>query len=295
MENLPRNRPNIAFVGFGEAAQAFLSGWALDDPSRVSVFDIKTDDAAQREEMLARYAAQGVTGHPALRDALAPAQVVFSVVTADRALEAAQAAAAHLAPGTLWLDCNSCAPDTKRKAAEVIEAKGGRYVDVAVMAPVHPKKHLVPLLLSGSNAQAAEIELKSLGMQPRIAGETVGEASSVKMIRSVMIKGLEALTAECFLAARRAGVESQVLASLEASDPDIQWRQRGSYNLERMMVHGTRRASEMREVAATVDALGLTGRMSAAAAQWQDEIAKTGAEPGADDLISRADRLLARL
>jgi 3-hydroxyisobutyrate dehydrogenase-like beta-hydroxyacid dehydrogenase len=132
-------------------------------------------------------------------------------------------------------------------------------------------------------------------MQAEIVGATVGQASSIKMLRSVMIKGLEALTAECLLAARAAGVEGRVLASLAASDPQVDWGARGAYNLERMMVHGTRRAAEMREVAATLRALGLPDRMTAAVVDWQAELGSLALDPGPDALGERADRVLSRL
>ncbi|MXN64022.1 DUF1932 domain-containing protein [Stappia sp. GBMRC 2046] len=284
--------PRLAFVGFGEAAQAFVSGWGETRPGHISAYDIKTDEEAHRAEIEARYQTLEVSGKLSLGDALTTAQIVFSLVTADQALVAARAAASYLAAGALWLDCNSCAPDTKRQAAQTIESAGGRYVDVAVMAPVHPKRHLVPLLLSGPHAGEAAGVLEELGMRPAIAGASIGEASAIKMIRSVMIKGLEALTAECFLAARRAGVDAQVLASLKASDPDIDWQKRGSYNFERMMVHGARRAAEMREVAATLKSLGLPDRMASATADWQDEVARLELSAAQDGLAECADRIL---
>ncbi|MBE3638536.1 NAD(P)-dependent oxidoreductase [Mangrovicoccus algicola] len=285
----------LAFIGFGEAAQAFLSGWALTDPGRVAAHDIKSDDETTREAMEARYRAAGIAGAADPAAAVAGAETVFCLVTADAALAAARAAAPHLAAGAFWLDGNSCAPGTKRQAAEIIAGAGGRYVDMAVMAPVHPAGHRVPLLLSGPDAKAAAALLEGLGMRPRIAGAEIGRASAIKMIRSVMIKGMEALTAECLLAARRAGVEDAVLDSLEASDPGRDWRGRSAYNLERMMVHGARRAAEMRESARTVAELGLGGGMAAATAEWQDRIAATGAAPGGEDLMARADAILARL
>jgi 3-hydroxyisobutyrate dehydrogenase-like beta-hydroxyacid dehydrogenase len=284
----------VALVGFGEAGRAFVEGWSGDvRPRAIAAFDVKTEDPATRAAMQARYAAHGVEGATSVGQAVGEASVVFSVVTAEEALAAAEAAAPWLPEGALWFDCNSCAPDTKRRAADVIHAAGGRYVDVAVMAPVHPKRHRVPLLVSGPHAGAAMEKLLCLGMAPREMGGEVGRASSIKMLRSVMIKGLEALTAECFLAARAAGVEAEVIASLEASDPDIRWRERGAYNLERMMVHGARRAAEMREVTKTVAALGLPSGMSAAASGWQDWVAALGVEPGADNLGARLDRVLA--
>ena len=287
----------IAMIGFGEAATAFVSGWALDDPARITAFDVKSTMPTQMAAMAAKQAGLGVTGAPDLAQALADADLVFCLITADRAAEAAEAAAASgaLKPGALWLDGNSCAPETKRQAAIAITGAGAHYIDMAIMAPVHPKKHLVPIKLAAAKANAAAVALASLGMQPEVVGEQVGDASTIKMLRSVMIKGLEALVAECFLSARRAGVEQQVIASLEASDPDIAWRTRGAYNIERMVVHGARRAAEMREVAKTVAGLGLSPGLSQATAAWQDIVAATHADPGDDDLIGRLDRVLARL
>jgi 3-hydroxyisobutyrate dehydrogenase-like beta-hydroxyacid dehydrogenase len=153
----------------------------------------------------------------------------------------------------------------------------------------------VPLLVSGPWAETGAVRLEALDMRPGVAGPEVGQASSIKMCRSVMIKGLEALTAECFLAARRAGVADQVIASLEASDPQIDWRRRGAYTLERMLVHGARRAAEMREVALTVEALGLSPGLSRATADWQDALAGL-ADVGDDpDLDTALDRILSRL
>ncbi|WP_113437516.1 NAD(P)-dependent oxidoreductase [Rhizobium cremeum] len=280
----------LAFIGFGEAAAAFVSGWGAGRPLRLTAFDI--DGGAV---MQARYAEHDVAGCETAQQALAGVDAVFSVVTADQALIAASAAADGIAPGAFWFDCNSCAPGTKRRAAEVIEKAGGRYVDVAVMAPVYPKRHRVPMLVSGPHAEDAAAALQSLDMCPQIAGSEVGQASSIKMIRSVMVKGIEALTAECFLAAQRAGVEESVIASLEASDPAFEWRRRGAYNLERMMVHGMRRAAEMREVALTIQELGFSGAMSSATAQWQERIGALHADPGTADLKDRLKTLLDRM
>lgn len=274
---------HLTFAGFGEAATAFLDGWGTDRPAHIAAFDVRSDVA-----MLSRYRHHGVTGSADASAAFSQAQAVFSVVTADQALAVATIAAPHLISGTLWLDCNSCSPDTKRRAADVITAAGGHYIDVAVMAPVHPKKHHAPLLVAGPDAAVAMALLTALDMRPTLVGDELGQASAIKMIRSVMVKGMEALSAECFVAARRAGVADAVLASLVASDPALDWPRRGAYNLERMMVHGPRRAAEMREVIVTLTDLGLDAGMSAAAAAWQDRVGALQADPGEEDLFTRA-------
>jgi 3-hydroxyisobutyrate dehydrogenase-like beta-hydroxyacid dehydrogenase len=115
------------------------------------------------------------------------------------------------------------------------------------------------------------------------------------MIRSVMVKGMEALTAECLLAAKRAGVEQAVLASLGRSHPDIEWARRSSYNIERMRLHGKRRAAEMREVASTLRELGLPDRMAAATASWEEQVGRLGLAGSEASLDEELKRVLAAI
>ncbi len=292
MQDHDTSEPTIALVGFGEAANAFLAGWGLGGSGRVRAFDIKTEDPATAQKMRAHYTAAGVTGTETMAEALTGAQMVFSLVTADRALGAAEMAAQTIAPGTFWLDGNSCAPGTKRTAAEAIDAAGGRYVDVAIMAAVFPKRHHTPLLLAGPAAEDAAAALTGLDMRATVAGATIGDASTIKMIRSVMMKGMEALTAECVLAAHKAGVVDPVLQSLAGSEPGRNWPGQSAFNLERMMVHGGRRAAEMREVAVTLEALGMPSRMTRATTEWQAQVGELGLDGGEADVASRAQRIL---
>ena len=192
-------------------------------------------------------------------------------------------------PEAFYFDLNSCAPDRKRAAAELITAARARHVDVAVMAPVHPKLNLVPLLVSGPSAADAVTRLRALPMVATPIAGPVGAASAIKMIRSVMVKGLEALTAECLLAARASGVEAEVLASLAESHGGVDWAAAAAYNLERMATHGTRRAAEMREAAETLTNLGLPADITNATVLWQDRMAGAAVRSdGAADQIAAA-------
>jgi len=292
----------IAFLGFGEAAQAFLKGWrsVAGFAAEIAAYDLKTDsgDGAVREAKWADYAQWRVEGAASAPDAVAGADLVFSVVTADQAHQAAVAALPGLARGALFFDCDSCAPQTKQLSARDVEAPGGRYVDVAVMAPVHPRLHETPLLIGGPHATAGAEALRRLGMKLEIHDGPVGAASAVKMVRSVMIKGIEALVCECILTGERAGVTEAVLATLEDTFPGFDWPARSAYMLERVMTHGVRRAAEMREVALTVDGFGLNGAMSRASAEWQQTIGdlKLNAKQiGVDDYRKLAAAILERI
>lgn len=260
----------IALIGFGEAARAFATGHARD--FALSAYDLKTG-----LEMNAALAEAGVAGAGRPEEALAGVAAALSLVTADRALAAARDYASHLPSGALWLDMNSVAPETKSAAAAAIEGNGGRYVDVAVMAPVHPAGRGVPLLASGPHAGAAAALLQAMGFtQVRVIEGSIGAASAVKMIRSVVVKGIEALTAECMLAAEAAGVRDEVLASLDASERGRSWAERANYNLDRMLVHGVRRAAEMEEAARTLEALGIEPAMTRGTIRRQREIGAIG-------------------
>jgi len=273
-------KSSLTLIGFGEAGSTFAiaGGWG----SRARVHDRLTDDETTRGDKLDDYARAMVLGCDSTADAVSGAPLILSLVTADQVLAAAWSAAAAIAPGALYCDMNSVAPETKRAAAAAIDAAGGRYVDVAVKAPVDPARLNVPLLLSGAAAGDAAAALRDFGFgNIRVAGDAVGRASSIKMIRSVMVKGLEALTAECVLAAEAAGVTDEVLASLDASEKASAWGDRANYNLDRMMRHGLRRAAEMEEVVKTLDALGTGSAMTRGTVERQRAIGDARIAPPA--------------
>lgn len=283
----------IASIGFGEAATAFAIGWQTNG-APACAYDIQLDDPVSRVAILCRMGDCGVVPADTLALALAQADIVLSLVTAGQAFNVAQSAAPLLAEGALWLDMNSVAPDTKRAAAATIDEYHGRYVDVAVMAPVQPAGVRVPLLVSGPHAKAGAEALHELGFASvaTLPGP-VGAASSVKMLRSVMIKGIEALTAEFILAAEAAGMTAPVIASLDAGWPGADWAARANYSLDRMLVHGIRRAAEMEETVKMLDGLGTGSTMTRATVVRQRELGTLGltSRPG---LAAKLDSLLKR-
>jgi 3-hydroxyisobutyrate dehydrogenase-like beta-hydroxyacid dehydrogenase len=257
----------LTLIGYGEAGRTFATAAGWETHSQV--YDAKTDNPAMHDAKLAEYEADGVTAAISLEDALRGSNVVLSLVSADQALAAAKNAAQYICGAALYFDMNSVAPNTKREAAALIESAGGFYIDVAVMAPVHPARLAVPLLLSGPSATIGLTTLKALGFtKATVVSGDVGRASSIKMIRSIMVKGQEALTAEMMLAAEQAGVVDEVLSSL-GSD----WNSKAEYNLERMRTHGARRAAEMEEVAKTLTALGVEPLMTNSTVVRQREMA----------------------
>jgi 3-hydroxyisobutyrate dehydrogenase-like beta-hydroxyacid dehydrogenase len=273
---MPNAKPTLAFIGFGEAGQAIAAGLRDAGAGRMSAWDILFPKA-EGEKLLRAGAASGVTCAKSAAEAVRDADIVISAVTAASSVEAAVSVKAYLAGKPFFLDINSVSPGRKQETAKLL-ADAARYVDVAVLAPIHPARHQTPMLLAGPDAGAVAPALAALGMRATIGGAEVGAAAAIKMVRSVMIKGIEALTLECFLAAARAGVIDEVAASMKNNYPGLDWTKIVPYNLERMANHGERRAAEMEEVADTLRELGVEPLMTTATVKRQREMGKLGAQ-----------------
>lgn len=256
----------IALVGFGEAGSILGAEWAAAGRDVVT-YDILLDAPATRAALLEKAAQARVETLDSLGAAVKGADLVISAVTASSSADVAAGAANVLRAGQVFLDINSCSPDTKRSNAQAVQSSGADYVEAAVMAPVPPQRLKVPMLLGGRRAQELMPALQALGLNVSFIAVEIGVASAVKMCRSVVIKGLEALAVESMLAARRFGAENEVLASLQGTFPQMGWQEKlPDYLISRVAEHGRRRAAEMREVAHTLEAVGVEPTMARATA-----------------------------
>ena len=278
----------IALIGLGEVGRALAE--ELTAIATVTAWDIAfaagTSRASRNRDELSLARMVDATS------AVAPAEVVFSAVTAANALIAAEQAAPGLDRGTWFVDLNSSSPGQKQAAAAVIEAAGGRYVEAAVMSPIDPKRLGAPILLGGPHAADFAPVAGSLGFTgTEVYSDVVGPAAATKLCRSVVVKGLEALLTEAMLAARPWGVEDRVLASLSNLVPAADWPALAAYMVSRSLEHGGRRAEEMREAARTVAETGVTPWMASATADRQQWAAGFGAADDPTDLNAMVDAM----
>ena len=286
--------PRISFIGFGEAGHAIAAGLREEGVTQIAAWDIlfaqsggaKLADAAK---------AIGVRVASSAEDAVRDTEVVIAAVTAASSYDAAQSVATHLQGQPFYLDVNSVSPGRKQATAKLL-GDAARYVDVAIVAAIYPARHKSPMMLAGPDAKAVEPLLAKLAMRTQIVGDEVGAAAAIKMVRSVMIKGIEALTLECFLAAQRAGVVDQVAASLKNNYPTLDWNTLSEYNIERMASHGIRRAAEMRQSAETLRELGVEPLMTAGTIERQQQLGEIGRQPQVKDAVAKGrDEMLAAI
>jgi 3-hydroxyisobutyrate dehydrogenase len=258
---------SIAIIGFGEVGRILAQDLKQAGVPTIAVYDTAFADPASGAAQAADLAP--VVKCTSATEAVAGADLVISAVTAGSAIAAARSVIPAIG-NAYFMDVNSISPSAKRQAGEEIDAAGGRYVEAAVMASVPPKRIRTPMLFGGRFAEGFLPIATALGFSARVYSSQLGAASSVKMCRSIMVKGLEALALECMLTSRAYGVEADVLSSLADTLPHPDWPGLARYLISRSLLHGKRRAEEMREVARTVSEAGLDPLLAAPTAERQD-------------------------
>jgi len=263
--------PEIGFVGFGEAAYHISKG--LDQPA---AYDIHANTPGLKEKIRQRAKETGTRLVESNAELVGSCEIILSTVTANQAAQAAGQNAPFLTARHIYADLNSISPGLKQSIARTIAATGAQFVEIAMMAPVPPYGHRVPMLAGGEAALEFAGRMKPLGFSIEIASREIGVASATKMFRSIMVKGMEALITECVLGASRYGAESRVFASLAESFPGIDWPKLADYMIGRVVVHGERRAREMEEVAETLRSIGIEPIMAEAIVRRMDWSAQLG-------------------
>ena len=237
----------VAVLGLGEAGARIAADLVAAGCS------VRAWDPARRPEGLPNAASD--------REAVAGADVVLSLTTAAVALAAAEHVAGELAPGALYADLNTSAPQLKRELANALPVP---FADVALIGVVPNLGLEIPALASGAGAERFAELFRPLGMPVEVVGEQPGDAAGLKLLRSVFMKGLAAIAIESLEAARAAGVEERVRADIAGVI--------GEPLLERLLTgtqeHAARRVDEMRAAAAYVAELGVEPRMASATVEW---------------------------
>jgi 3-hydroxyisobutyrate dehydrogenase-like beta-hydroxyacid dehydrogenase len=262
--------PAIGFIGFGEAGYTIAKGLRESGVERISAYDIATDAADRGPLIRERARLSQTTLVRSSIEIAAAGDILFSTVTSSSSLDAARQTQPFLESRHIYADLNSVSPARKREIADIVRAGGAGFVEAAVMAPVQPYGHRVPMLLGGDASTPFIDAMAPLGMRLTDLRADVGTAAAVKMCRSIVVKGLEALLAECVLAAGPHHADEHVFASLNESFPGIDWKRLADYTIGRVVVHGERRAREMEEVAETLRATGVEPIMAEATARRQD-------------------------
>jgi len=250
----------FALIGVGELGRALAAGIGTGDGHLIRAF-VRSAASARRA------VGAGAAASATIADAVDGADVVLVAVPGAGAAGVAEEVAAAGARGMLYVDMASASPAVKEAAAARIAAGGGAYVDVAVLGAVAVAGPRVPMLASGPGAERWAALAATLGFEVRAVEAPAGHASRVKLLRSVYLKSRDALVLELMLAARRHGLEQEVIDSIGAPAEQVTFDALAERVLCSLALHAERRADELTASCELLEEVGVEPIVAQAAAQ----------------------------
>jgi 3-hydroxyisobutyrate dehydrogenase-like beta-hydroxyacid dehydrogenase len=278
---------DIVFIGFGEAAYHLSKGLRTSGDLQIGAFDANLSPVVRQ-----RADEHHVTLFDSLETACHGARFVVCLTSASSALGIAQKVLPLLVAGQTYVDMNSAAPSVKQAIDQLPRAAGVGFCDSAVMGTVPGNNHRVPMLLAGDGAAAFAAAFSPRGMQLTVLDAEAGGASAIKMLKSVVMKGLPQLLLEAFQAGEKFGVLDTLVASLGDSLNGKTIEQLANTFTARTLIHAKRRSAEMDDAVATLEAAGVDASMSRATQGQLDKLAATDwaslLGPGGSDMDYRS-------
>lgn len=254
---------SVGFIGFGEAAYYISSGLRSEGICHIYAYDINNEDPVLGPQIKERANSLQVKMTDSPQKLLLHSYCLFCATSANTAEPIAKELAPHIRDKKIYVDINAASPAVKNRIAALLKDTPAVFVDGAVMDSVPPYKHKVPLLVSGEGAEEFADIAGQWGMNVTVIDGTAGNASAIKMFRSIFMKGFSMLLLETLAASHSYGVSDLILKSLQTTLskplPDL-----ADLLLTRTVLHTKRRITEMEEVIGALRGLGIEDSMSLA-------------------------------
>lgn len=277
----------VVFIGFGEAAFNIAAGLRSEGLSAMGAFDINAHNPKVAEVIRSRARETGVTLFDDARSACEQGDFIFSLTSAEVALRVAEDVFPHLRDGQVYVDMNSAAPAIKEAIDRIARKPGVLFCDAGVMGTVPGNRHRVPMFVAGDGAARFVEAFTCHGMKLTALNAPAGGASAIKMLKSIVMKGLPQLMFESFVGAHKYGVLDILVASLSASLDGKSIEELADTFIARTLIHAARRSAEMKDVRSTLETLGADSSMvtatitkldAMAAQNWAERLGKGGSD-----------------
>lgn len=265
----------IGFIGFGEAAFELSSGLKKKGLENIFVYDPLWEHELYGSLIQERVKQASVKLMPSEKDVLKEVDILFIAVPADKTFEVSTTIKPHIQEECMYIDITAANPTVKQKVWENIREKGVKFVDVAMMGPLVVYKHKVPILASGNGTEEFINYMERFGMNISKVSDTPGDASAVKLIRSIYTKGVSALLFEMLEAANKFDVENLVIDSLGETLDTKSFKETMNRLVTGTSIHALRRSNELEGTIAMLDSLNINSEMSKAARDKLKSIADT--------------------
>ena len=259
----------VALIGAGEVARFY--GAALKSAGVQVPFILVRRESAPASELAQQLGAQLCSQADARWQDL---DGVLSAVTGTQAEVVAKAVMPHLSSGTLYMDLCTAEPQDMESMDALAQQHGIELADLAIMGSVPSTGAQTALLAAGQGAGRAAAFWQAQGAPVRILPGKAGDAMRLKLLRSLMTKGLEALGIENLMLAERMGLRAELYEVLE----DL--NQRGLQDfmescLRSHLVHGVRRRDEVLQVRRQLELAGIAPRVTNGVLDFFEHTAQT--------------------
>jgi len=250
--------PRIGFIGYGEVAYHFSKGLKEDGIREIYAYDKSAKEITKGEMVRQRARKAGVELVPGLRQLVGKSDVVFSAVWGSTALTVAGQCASFVKAGQFYCDINNTAPSVKTQGAEMLNAKGVKYVDLALFVAPDRNQHRSFMLASGDGARALKRLMAPYGMDPEVVSGGAGQATTIKTLVNIYYKGIQALCLELALSAWKVGIDPQSLAPLVVKPVEsIPKEEEMAFWIIRGILHAERKAAELESIIKAVREWGV--------------------------------------
>ena len=254
----------LGFIGFGEVGFEMSKGFKSEGMSGILAYDVMNGNPTYGPLLQERVKTAGVTLVATPQEVLQNADVIIAAVPGDKALQTAQGIKAHLRKNTVYADVSASSPEVKRKIWDEIKDAEVAFVDGAMLGPLPVYQHKVPTLVSGSGSDQFLKLMQPYHMDLEKVSDIPGEATGIKLVRSIFMKGLPALFVEVLEAASLMKVDHLVLKSLATTMNACSFEQTFNRLVTGSAIHAERRAHEMVNVIEMLESIHVKPTMSQA-------------------------------
>ncbi len=263
----------LVFIGFGEAAYNISLGLREAGLADIAAYDAFAEDPV-KGVLIRQRAEETKVPLISLKEACEEGEYIASMNSAKVALSVAEQIIPELNKGQVFVDLNSVAPTVAEAIDRLPRKDGVLFCDAGVMGTVPGNRHKVPMFLAGDGAKAFYDEFSKYEMKLTVLDAPAGGASAIKMLKSVVMKGLPQLMFESYAAAEKYGVLDTLVGSLSESLNGKTVEKLSNTFIARTMIHAARRSAEMKDVVDTLDSLGVDASMTKAAVKKLDALAE---------------------
>lgn len=259
-----RKQVRLGLIGFGEVGSTLGQGFRDEGLIEIAAYDKYAFDGPFRDSIQSRAEKAGVPLVRSPQELAARSEIILGVTPGKASIESAEAFAPYVTSKHVFVDLASATPKVKQSVGSALNASGAQIADASIMGTPHGDGHRLPILASGPAAETFRALMSPWGLKIEHVPGELGAASGIKIMRSVIAKGLEALLVECMLGASRYGIDQAVISSFGKFMASRSFEDMANFLLVTDSIHAERRAQEARMSADALEEAGVDPIMTRA-------------------------------